>query len=985
MADGKIVIDARINKKAAEADLKTLKQEVASTAKEISRIDAALAKVEGKKSTLSTKLEQAKAQADKTAASLDEINARLDKLRNQKPATYKGMEITPSKAEMAATQKEIDALTAQSDKIAAKWQKENATVESLNQQYQALEQTSSELQGKRAGLEQTQANQQEAVGNQQVQVDSSNQELAQAEQVASIASAFSECAKKAQMSKKVAEAFHNVLSSIGRIGKTAFSVMTSPLKKLQGMFTSVHSSVANIAKRITGLAARAMVFNVVSSGLRTMSSWMQSALMQTSAMQSAMANLKGAASTAAAPIIQILTPALAQLANAAATVFNYLARLISFFTGKTISASASAAKAMNGVSSAASGTANSAEDAAEETKKANGELAAFDDLNVLNKQDDTSSSGDTGGGGGGGGSDDLTPNYDFSGSSPFLDDLLAAIEAGNWYEVGNLIGEKLRDSLNSIPWETIQTAAANIATNLANLINGFIETEGLWESIGHTIAQGLNTALIFVDTLMQTINWAALGAGFANGLQTAIDEIQWDTLGRVLTDGLRAAILTAAGFVATFTGWAQLGSSIATMLNSAVENIPWEQATLAVSGGMKGVLTTLTTAVQEFDWAGLGQDIVGFIGGIDWAGIIGQASELLVSVLDGINALLEQIDWNEVLNTIGECLAAVDWGELMSQIGQLILNSLPIIGALLLAQIPALIGTLFSTIIMPAIGQWLLSVFTTTVLPAIAEGLAAIVAAIGLWPAVLIAALVALFVLIIAVVVNHWEEIKTGWNDFWTAVSDKLSEWGENIKAAWDGFWLTIQLVAAAVWEAITTAWDDFWTGVGSTLDSWGESIKTTWGNLWDGLKDLVKQPINGIIGFVNKMISAIADGINGIIDLINGFSFDVPEFAQGILGTSKIGFDIEHVTAPQIPLLAQGAVIPANHEFAAILGDQTSGTNIEAPLDTIKQALAEVMGSQQIEIRFTGTESQLIRWLQPRLKKENNRVGASMISGGAY
>ena len=62
------------------------------------------------------------------------------------------------------------------------------------------------------------------------------------------------------------------------------------------------------------------------------------------------------------------------------------------------------------------------------------------------------------------------------------------------------------------------------------------------------------------------------------------------------------------------------------------------------------------------------------------------------------------------------------------------------------------------------------------------------------------------------------------------------------------------------------------------------------------------------------------------------------------------------------VPALAGGAVIPANRRFLAMLGDQTSGTNIEAPLDTIKQAVAEVLngfasgGEQPINI-YIGEE----------------------------
>ena len=49
-------------------------------------------------------------------------------------------------------------------------------------------------------------------------------------------------------------------------------------------------------------------------------------------------------------------------------------------------------------------------------------------------------------------------------------------------------------------------------------------------------------------------------------------------------------------------------------------------------------------------------------------------------------------------------------------------------------------------------------------------------------------------------------------------------------------------------------------------------------------------------------------------------------------------------IKVPQIPELATGTVIPPRHRFAAILGDQRHGTNIEAPLDTIRQADEEAM-----------------------------------------
>lgn len=47
---------------------------------------------------------------------------------------------------------------------------------------------------------------------------------------------------------------------------------------------------------------------------------------------------------------------------------------------------------------------------------------------------------------------------------------------------------------------------------------------------------------------------------------------------------------------------------------------------------------------------------------------------------------------------------------------------------------------------------------------------------------------------------------------------------------------------------------------------------------------------------------------------------------------------------AEDLPYLASGAVIPPNAPFMAVLGDQRHGTNIEAPLSTIQEAVAMTM-----------------------------------------
>lgn len=84
------------------------------------------------------------------------------------------------------------------------------------------------------------------------------------------------------------------------------------------------------------------------------------------------------------------------------------------------------------------------------------------------------------------------------------------------------------------------------------------------------------------------------------------------------------------------------------------------------------------------------------------------------------------------------------------------------------------------------------------------------------------------------------------------------------------------------------------------------------------------------------------------------------------------------------VPALADGAVLPPNKPFLAMVGDQRNGTNIEAPMSTIKQGVREVMnerggGGSVTRVEFTGSLAQLGRVLRPVVTTEAERAGDSM------
>lgn len=171
------------------------------------------------------------------------------------------------------------------------------------------------------------------------------------------------------------------------------------------------------------------------------------------------------------------------------------------------------------------------------------------------------------------------------------------------------------------------------------------------------------------------------------------------------------------------------------------------------------------------------------------------------------------------------------------------------------------------------------------------------------------------------------------------------------------GIPLGIALIAAGA-AALVTPIALNWNAIVDWVKGAWEAVKAFWNRyiapvftakFW---LDLGKTCINGLIsGFeagVNGIIWLFESMINFIVDALNTLSFDVPGWVP-LIGGQKFGFNIPRANFGRlsIPRLAQGAVIPPNREFLAVLGDQKQGTNIEAPLSTIQEAVSSVVSAQ--------------------------------------
>lgn len=100
-------------------------------------------------------------------------------------------------------------------------------------------------------------------------------------------------------------------------------------------------------------------------------------------------------------------------------------------------------------------------------------------------------------------------------------------------------------------------------------------------------------------------------------------------------------------------------------------------------------------------------------------------------------------------------------------------------------------------------------------------------------------------------------------------------------------------------------------------------------------------------------------------------------------------GLSAYSIRAASIPALAKGAVIPPNREFMAVLGDQKSGTNIEAPLDTIVQAVMLALSKsgysggngENVAYLYVG-DDQFGKLVYKANRRESNRIGVTLVEG---
>lgn len=997
-ADGYIIIDTEINADGMKAGSKEVEAAVRRMANSVDDMGNKAKTALNKQADAFAKLNNEYAAQEQKVS---ELKKKIAEYGEQKVPTDEYREIQTQISQ--ATQK-LNSLKAAQDKFLSTGGKQSSS--SFKRMQYDIEELENEIKYAKAELADL-----EASGG-AFTLDSKTQEAA-----ASMRTLQAEERKLADMNNRLHTSYNSVKGSIDDYKQKLMSAapaqqkMANASEKASKSITKT-GKAANSARfgigrmlkmsLLMSIAFRAFsaAISAIKDGFTNLAQYSSSTNNSISMLWGSLETLKNSLATAFAPILSVVAPILSKFIDMLSTAASYVSMFFSFLSGKSTYTKAIAVQ--KDYAGSLKDTASGAKDAADGTKEAaeaaEEYLSPLDDINKMDKQDSGSDSGGSGGGGGGAGGG--------SGSGPLfeevpidnkfaslLDSVLDKLKQirdifmdGFWDGLGDYkpVLEELKKDLKSIGEhikdiftdKNVQEAAKRFAILF---IYNMGKTVGSFVSIGLTIAANVvggiesyleeNTDRI-KKWLVRMFDLGSEISIIVGNLSATIAEIFQQTFGSqtaqnitgniigIFTTAFGEIILLATSFAkdvmdAIATPIIENKDKIIEAINNTLK--PIEEITQSIEDFVQKLADKLTELYDEH--------IGPFINDVG-SGL----SEIGGTLLDTYNQYIAPIldQWaqkfDEVLN--GPVGDAID--HIIDEIGRLIDG----------------LNWLWNNVLIPLI-QWLIENVIPVLAPIVAwigDTLLSIVASVTGMADSVLKQLDGIIQFLTGVFTGDWAQALSGillyvegfkqniniiFNFIKNQILDPLSKWLDGVfKVDWVkdfgvigdhmNAWLAnIQNIVAAVKQAFSGI-VDFVNGVlsGDWQQAW-DGIKNIFGGAWNGMLAIIKSPINGIIGLMNGLLRAAQIMQNGVANALNKMNISVPSWVTSLTGVSSIGFHISKWSAPHIPYLAQGAVIPPNKEFMAVLGDQKSGNNIEAPESLIRKIVREETGnsSRKIEV----------------------------------
>lgn len=723
-------------------------------------------------------------------------------------------------------------------------------------------------------------------------------------------------------SSKVSDGFKKISTA----AKKSFGEMNGHIRKSSGL-------LGTFASRLKGIALSLLIFNWITKGFNAMVSGMKAGfknLVQysyeynksVSSLQSANAQLQNSFAAAFAPIVQMVIPYLVQLIGYVTTAINTVAQFIAILSGKSTWTRATAvqkdyAKSLNGTTSAA--------------KKAAGALAAFDDIDVLNKKD-------TSGGAGGASPNDMFEEVPVDPKlNDWLDSIISKLKpiADYLKKLGSIFMDGFWDGLGDYEYrldiiknglQTIKDILIDIWTDpsVVEAAQGYIES----------LVYMLGSLAGSVASIALTLAAAFIG-GLADYMENNKERIKNHIIS-MFNIGTEINNLFAEFFQKIAYIFEAFASEPGIRFVSALIGSIWDAvmgATELILKIGRDILEILITPITEnadgFKTAleGMleaGANVLeGFKAMID--GVFDSMNSVydmhfkpfFDSIANGVSKLTGEFleMWNGHVSPILQNLGT-KIGELYSQyLGPFFSSVVNLIGNLV-----TVLKGFWEEMIMPMI-----EVLISYVFPVVAD----------------------LFDICITSIINGIENLIS----FFTFMLDVLNV----VVEQWSETWDSAKEVFNSYWEhvkALANLMKDLLTNIFASIKA---LVNGDWKLAWDNakkifstFKDNVKNIVDSIRTFLKEFFDWIASMVEACIEKIKSIGSAIGNGISGLFGGGDSGAPVPASYSDDVPHLASGAVIRGGNPFMAVLGDQKSGqTNVEAPLSTIEDAVRNVIGER--------------------------------------
>lgn len=447
------------------------------------------------------------------------------------------------------------------------------------------------------------------------------------------------------LSSIIGGSLKNSFKLLGKVAQSVFSKINKSAKSSNGIF---NSGLKNILKYGLGIRSLFVLVNklrsAITDGLKNLTEYSSNFKNSIDSIKASALTLKNSFAAAFSPLVEIALP--------------YIQRLLDYMT-HLVSAAGQLMAAITGRKTYTRAIKQTTAALKEETKASNKQLSSLDKLNNLT----TSQSGDTADAGAGDMFEEVPISDKWKDIAQWLKDMW---ENSDFYELGKLLGEKLKAALDSIPWDKINELAGKLGKSIASLINGFVEVEGLALSIGKTFAEVLNTVFSFLNAFIHELHWESVGKfiaetingffqnidweliydtlvtaaqGIGNAINSFVDNLDWGAIATAVSNFFNTLIDTIYVFITT-TDWIALATNLGKTISDAFTGIDWTKAGQTVGEAFKAFFSFIATTIENIDWWAVGESVKNFLVGIDWAGVASAFFEAVGAAIGGFAAFI---------------------------------------------------------------------------------------------------------------------------------------------------------------------------------------------------------------------------------------------------------------------------------------------------------------------------------------------------------